>query len=48
MYETELKSAKECGAITELFVAFSRLGSKKHYVQHELDSNSLKVLILNL
>jgi len=36
LYEDELQEAKQKGAITEIFTAFSRMGSRKNYVQNRI------------
>lgn len=37
IYKEELEAYERCGAIDKLFVAFSREGSQKDYVQHHIE-----------
>lgn len=40
IYESELNSAVEAGALSKLHVAFSRMGAKKDYVQHHMEAQA--------
>lgn len=40
IYEAELTSAVECGALSKLHVAFSRMGAQKDYVQHHMEAQA--------
>lgn len=37
IYESDLNSAVEAGALSKLHVAFSRMGPSKDYVQHHME-----------
>ncbi|KAF6251355.1 NADPH-cytochrome P450 reductase [Scenedesmus sp. NREL 46B-D3] len=43
IYEAELEGAVECGALSQLHVAFSRAGPVKDYVQHHMEANGAAV-----
>lgn len=43
IYQAELESAADSGALSQLFVAFSRAGPEKDYVQHHIKANATRV-----